>query len=197
MATDDLGLAEETEALYYHGACQVRHFIFPEAGPEYIASWGFSSGYSAPIVSAPASLAWAAFNISAQQVEFPWRFSEGCRYVRVGATLATQSEALIGFRATTQTMVEVVATTSGTFMASQARSAPNMLRWRQTSQAARDTMRFIRLWSDIDTPEVPDNRRVVIVPQTALNQDTTDTDVWVYLVDMVVMDLPDREATGA
>ena len=197
MATDDLGLAEETEALYYHGACQVRHFIFPEAGPEHLVS-GPVSGYSSPLNYGGASLLWNEMRLEINiYARVPWRFSEGCRYIRVGATLATQSEAFVAFRATTETMVEAVATTTGTFMASQAHAAPNMLRWRQGSQAARDTMRFVRLWSDIDTPEVPANRRVTIVPQTALNQASMGTDVWVYLVDMVVMDLPDRESTGA
>jgi len=196
MASYDLGLARETETLYYHGAGQVRHYIFPEAGPEYL-EYGPISGYSAPLNYGGADLLWNKLRLGNILAPFPWRFSEGCRKIRVGATIATQSDAILAFRASTETLVTDVVSTYGSHMTGQARAAPNMLRWRRSSQSDRDMTRFLRLWSTIDNPDVPPDRRVAVCPWVALNQPSTGSDVWIYLVDMVAMDLPDQESTGA
>lgn len=201
----DLALARETDALAFHGCGTSRSWVYIFPGTTYQAG-GFLSGECAPIAHVASAGSWVDLEAYAATAPamFPWRFTEDHAAIEVSATLACMHEVRIGFRCQARTLVDAVATTTGSSSAYHCRESAAMALWQRSSQSSSDINRVARFTSVIYAPAVPANRRIALVPQVAVFQAdygpfrlASPGTVAVQLVDMCAIDLPDLASVGA
>lgn len=202
-AATDLAYRQKTDGLVWRCSGSTRSWVWP-----FREDFTHTLGPVAPPQAVVSTLdSWVNFQFPANSTSLgmPWKFTEDFENILVMTRVVCNSDVSIAVKVNVETLVDAVATTQGRPPTGYCRTAidPEGMSWQMYSASGGKNYCEGVWWSWIETPTMPANRRVALVPYVkapSVHQRDVRWDVSgtadVFLTAMVAMDVPPKANAG-
>lgn len=183
----DTNLARQNNILAYRCITNMVNLTWPEPAAAPRADIGTLSTATAFVTG--------AVNSSSLEPTFgvPFRLSENSVDIRAFVTVAVQNKASMWVGLSSQTLIDTVTTANGKPVPLRPKGIIKGFKWQRFGTLTRQPFSAYAQQAQV-TPNLPANRRVLIVPKVAISNDSSAAldlsgEVHVYLKQIIVMEI--------